>query len=177
MYERMFGPGQVDQNIRQAIHLCWMMLPDERKNLDALEREIRRVVDRALQDFRNDYHVFQAKKPLSLLPTRESQLTRMADAIDAAMNDVPDSGVISDVQSLLDQCTTVGSELQEARREAALQSGNHLLRQEVEDFTRAVFRFIDGTLSWARKLESAGFHLEGIGKLETLIKELREYKL
>ena len=27
----LMGPGQVDQQIRQAIQFAWMMLPDERK--------------------------------------------------------------------------------------------------------------------------------------------------
>lgn len=59
--ERMaefFGPGQVDQTVRQAIHFCWMGLPRERKNMDELERQIRRIVDRALKDFRDDAEAF-----------------------------------------------------------------------------------------------------------------------
>ena len=43
----MFGPGQIDQMIRQGIHFCWMALPKNRKNVDELERQIRRIVDRA----------------------------------------------------------------------------------------------------------------------------------
>jgi len=50
----MFGPGQIDQMIRQGIHFCWMALPKNRKNVDELERQIRRIVDRALKDFRED---------------------------------------------------------------------------------------------------------------------------
>ena len=49
-----FGPGQVDQTIRQAIHFCWMALPKARRNADELEKQVRRIVDRALKDFRED---------------------------------------------------------------------------------------------------------------------------
>jgi hypothetical protein len=52
------GPGQVDQTIRQAIHFCWMSLPDDRKNVDELEKQVRRIVDRALRDFREDSEQF-----------------------------------------------------------------------------------------------------------------------
>ncbi len=56
------GPGHVDQTIRQAIHFCWMSLPKERKNIDELEKQVRRIVDRALKDFREDSEAFGAKK-------------------------------------------------------------------------------------------------------------------
>ena len=55
--ERMrdfMGPGAVDQMIRQAIIHCWMILPPERKNARGVEEEIRRMVDRALRDMRED---------------------------------------------------------------------------------------------------------------------------
>ena len=54
----MFGPQQVDQEIRQAIQVCWMALPPERQNVDEVEREIRRLVDRALRDLREDAERF-----------------------------------------------------------------------------------------------------------------------
>lgn len=54
----MFGPQAVDQGIRQAITTCWMMLPDEKKNVAAVEAEIRRIVDRALDNFRQDAEAF-----------------------------------------------------------------------------------------------------------------------
>ena len=37
----MFGPQQVDQEIRQAISMCWMMMPDDKKNPEAVAAEIR----------------------------------------------------------------------------------------------------------------------------------------
>jgi hypothetical protein len=54
----VFGPGQVDQAVRQAIHFCWMMLPKERKNLEEVEKQVRRIVERALRDFRDDSEAF-----------------------------------------------------------------------------------------------------------------------
>lgn len=54
----MFGPTQVDQQIRQAIHFCWMGLPKDKRNVDELERQIRRLVDRALSDVREDFDEF-----------------------------------------------------------------------------------------------------------------------
>lgn len=55
----LFGPGQVDQTIRNAIQICWMMLPDEKKTPDDLEKAIREIVDRAIQDFREDANRFK----------------------------------------------------------------------------------------------------------------------
>jgi hypothetical protein len=53
-----FGPQQVDNQIRQAIQTCWMALPSGRQNVDGVEKEIRRIVDRALKDLREDYQSF-----------------------------------------------------------------------------------------------------------------------
>jgi hypothetical protein len=54
----MFGPGQVDQQVRQAIQMCWMMLPNENKTVDELEKQFRRIVDRAINDLRDDASAF-----------------------------------------------------------------------------------------------------------------------
>ncbi|HET6573766.1 MAG TPA: hypothetical protein VFG68_09210 [Fimbriiglobus sp.] len=54
----MFGPAQVDQTVRQAIQFCWMGLPKARRTADELEAQIRRLVDRALKDFREDMQAF-----------------------------------------------------------------------------------------------------------------------
>ncbi len=55
---KMFGPGPVDQTIRQAIHLCWIMLPENRKTIKELEKQMRRIFDRALEDLREDTEKF-----------------------------------------------------------------------------------------------------------------------
>jgi len=57
-----FGPTQIDQQIRRAIQFCWMGLPREKRNLDEVERQIRRLVDRALRDLRQDFDEFFGKK-------------------------------------------------------------------------------------------------------------------
>jgi hypothetical protein len=54
----MLGPGAVDSAIRQAITMCWMTLPDDKRNFDEVERHIRRVVDRALNNLREDGESF-----------------------------------------------------------------------------------------------------------------------
>jgi hypothetical protein len=53
-----FGPAQVDQTVRQALQFCWMALPKERRNAEELERQFRRIVERALKDFREDSQAF-----------------------------------------------------------------------------------------------------------------------
>jgi hypothetical protein len=55
---KMLGPGHLDEQIRQAIHLCWAMLPEDRKSVDELEKQLRRIVDRAIKDFREDSEAF-----------------------------------------------------------------------------------------------------------------------
>jgi hypothetical protein len=57
-FAKFIGPGQIDQTIRQAIQHCWMMLPKEKKSVDEVEVQIRRVVDRALQNLREDAKAF-----------------------------------------------------------------------------------------------------------------------
>lgn len=58
----MFGPGQVDQSVRQSMHMCWMMLPDDAKTVDELEKQFRRIVDRAIKDLREDSVAFGLPK-------------------------------------------------------------------------------------------------------------------
>ncbi len=58
MMREMMGPQAVDDAIRRAIHMCWMMLPRDRKTVESVETEIRRVVDRALANMREDSQAF-----------------------------------------------------------------------------------------------------------------------
>lgn len=53
-----FGPEQIDHQIRQALSFCWISLPKDRRSIDEVEKEIRRIVDRALKDFREDRQAF-----------------------------------------------------------------------------------------------------------------------
>jgi hypothetical protein len=54
----MFGPGQVDQQFRQAVHMCWLMLPEDRKTVDELEKQVRRIMERAFKNMREDAEQF-----------------------------------------------------------------------------------------------------------------------
>jgi len=54
----LFSPQHVDQQIRQAIQACWMALPAEKQSIDEVENQIRRIVDRALRDLREDAQSF-----------------------------------------------------------------------------------------------------------------------
>ena len=56
---QFFCPGQVDQQIRQAIQMCWMMLPEEKRTVEEVEKHIRRIVDRVLKDLREDGEAFR----------------------------------------------------------------------------------------------------------------------
>lgn len=57
----LFSPAQVDQSVRQALMFCWMMLPDDKRYIDELEQQFRRIVDRALQNLREDGQAFGGK--------------------------------------------------------------------------------------------------------------------
>ncbi|MFI5461268.1 MAG: hypothetical protein ACHRXM_38180 [Isosphaerales bacterium] len=48
------GPMAMDRFIKQMIYVCWILLPKERKSLESLEKEIRRLVDRAFKDLKDD---------------------------------------------------------------------------------------------------------------------------
>jgi hypothetical protein len=48
------GPFGPDQAIRQAILNCWRMLPEDRRGPQAVEAEVRRLMDRALREFAED---------------------------------------------------------------------------------------------------------------------------
>jgi hypothetical protein len=55
---QVFGPGQIDQLMRQAIQMCWMMLPSGKRTVDELEKQIRRIMERAMRDLRKDHKAF-----------------------------------------------------------------------------------------------------------------------
>ncbi|MEQ8637302.1 hypothetical protein [Gimesia maris] len=54
----LFSPAQVDQSVRQALQMCWMMLPQDKRNVDELEQQFRRIVDPALENLRDDDQAF-----------------------------------------------------------------------------------------------------------------------
>jgi hypothetical protein len=59
-FEKMRGMmlPHIDQGIRHAISMCWAALPADRRNADEVEKEIRRIVDRAIQNLRDDATAF-----------------------------------------------------------------------------------------------------------------------
>ncbi len=57
-FRHMFGPGQIDSQVRSLISMCWMTLPEEKKTVDDLERIFRHIVDRAFRDLREDRTIF-----------------------------------------------------------------------------------------------------------------------
>jgi hypothetical protein len=52
------GPQAVDNAVRQAISTCWVILPEGKRSVDAVEAEVRRVVERALANLRDDASAF-----------------------------------------------------------------------------------------------------------------------
>ena len=51
---RKFSVTAIDSSIRQAINMCWHALPTDKRNADEVEKEIRRLVDRAIRNLRED---------------------------------------------------------------------------------------------------------------------------
>ena len=51
-------PARVDRLIRQAYRLCWHSLPRDRRTVDEVERQMRRVFDRVGCDWREDGSAF-----------------------------------------------------------------------------------------------------------------------
>lgn len=58
MMRSMHGPQAVDHALRQAVSMCWMMLPEGKKNVDAVEHELRRLLERVITDLREDAQAF-----------------------------------------------------------------------------------------------------------------------
>lgn len=49
-----WGLPVIDQEIRQAISHCWLVMPPDKKTAHHVEIEIRRLVERALKDLHDD---------------------------------------------------------------------------------------------------------------------------
>ena len=58
----IFGPSQVDQQIRGALQLCWMMLGGHSTSVDVVEVEFQNLVDRAIRDFKHDSATFSPSR-------------------------------------------------------------------------------------------------------------------
>ena len=55
---REMAATSIDASIRQAINMCWTALPKERRNADEVEKQIRRIMDRAIRNLREDSSEF-----------------------------------------------------------------------------------------------------------------------
>jgi len=56
--ESFYGPGQVSQIACLLIQTCWRVMPKERRNVEEVEKEVRRIMERALANFREDVKSF-----------------------------------------------------------------------------------------------------------------------
>ena len=54
----VISPSSPDHVVRGVIKSCWELLPEQIRNVDEVERQVRRIVDRALRDFREDFEEF-----------------------------------------------------------------------------------------------------------------------
>jgi hypothetical protein len=54
MFEMFQNPAHLDQSVRAAVQLCWTVIPKDRRNPEELEKQFRRIVERALRDFIDD---------------------------------------------------------------------------------------------------------------------------
>ncbi len=59
----VFGPSAIDQAIRNAVALCWQHLPERERTPERVEQEILRLTQRALEDFKQDFHQFGFETP------------------------------------------------------------------------------------------------------------------
>ncbi len=55
---KIMGPGVIDTMLREAMRFCWTMIPADRRTIANLEGEIRRLVERALKDLKEDAEAF-----------------------------------------------------------------------------------------------------------------------
>jgi len=50
--------SSADQKVRSSLQSIWRALPNDHKNWEELENNFRRLVDRALRDFKEDMDLF-----------------------------------------------------------------------------------------------------------------------
>jgi len=59
----MMGPGQADSMVRHAVQHIWMILPEEKKTLAELKAQMQRLVDRAIDNLKEDAAAFGQETP------------------------------------------------------------------------------------------------------------------
>jgi len=52
--QELFSPTQVDQTVQQSLQMCWMMLPQEKRTVEEVETQFRRIAERAIKDMHDD---------------------------------------------------------------------------------------------------------------------------
>lgn len=50
--------SSVDQGLRECLQSLWLALPREQANADELDRNFKRLADRAVRDFKEDLMLF-----------------------------------------------------------------------------------------------------------------------
>lgn len=58
-------PMGVDHLLRQAIQLCWLLLPQDHKTADKVEEHMRHRFDRVIRDLREDEKLFGGQASLN----------------------------------------------------------------------------------------------------------------
>jgi hypothetical protein len=53
-----FTPKGVEQQIKQAVILCWLIQPENQRNYEHVKRDFERAADKVLSDLRADPKVF-----------------------------------------------------------------------------------------------------------------------
>jgi hypothetical protein len=64
---RQFVTPMLDSHIRQSIQMLWFALPPTRRNVSEVEKEFKRIADRAFADLREDISAFGLPGPASAL--------------------------------------------------------------------------------------------------------------
>lgn len=57
-FSGMISPGEVDSQVKDAIWFCWMNAPKDKKTVEYVDAEIRRITERALKNLREDAKSF-----------------------------------------------------------------------------------------------------------------------
>jgi hypothetical protein len=50
----MLSPQDVERQFRKAIQICWITMEPDKQNVQEVEKHVRRIVERALHDLRED---------------------------------------------------------------------------------------------------------------------------
>jgi hypothetical protein len=54
----LYAPAEVDQLVRKTLQLCWRAMSRDRRSIEEHQRQVHRLVERGLRDFREDREEF-----------------------------------------------------------------------------------------------------------------------